>query len=902
MIQGRYYVPVSKIKSDFVELKVKDVTNVTKTAIVPRARFYRAIYYAFILVLVNLFLSWIFSTEPWFVLVMILINVIGVIGIAFTIIYEYLQFIQLIRPLDRTFFNPYEHQRLFKHILYPDVLLLFVDELDLMIAMGYKTLGSMTSYFEFNMVKFIRAITGAQHNLPLIYSISMLPYVESDFMKTHFENLSRSEQLFLTGRDFRSQEGLSHRDVIPGRARQWFDWRGGMYEANHLFESYTFLRTDEPTPTACEVLCERILQQTSIVQAYILSTFKSTQIYAIQDTDLALNCFTTTNLKTIFPFPYNTRLPLIPTQTKNMAVFLRLTAEVKRGITPQLPAEFITPLSVSSEITFAKLFNTETSKSEHSVGFLSEQLWKGISISGERTELVNIWAIALLLQSIKKGIPHIIFDRDGSFSSLYGAFSKTSIADKIHYLSLGKNYHTHWEYSENPIMSHEREYRERIVNAIDIAYNMGNSERIDIQTRLIQKLDTRISEKIPVSEIQQRNPKYARSVIRRELSPSITDDLDNDQGTNFTLITEYLRLLNEGINGQAFLNLADNLLPFSEIIESKNTYILDLSNLEYEYKILAEMVFLAKIGHYLDHSNTTLQKVLVMYNPIERHHKNKYLRYDRFTQLQTLLSPVLDSDWGLLLLNTRVGTTQNHIEEICSSHIGLRTNSTYDRDALFNLLHLDEFHNHEGNSYKRQSSYQRKFLSKLPLYIGLMKREDHQFPFPIELILKDLIDLRRPSEMEMSRHFALQGLNYEEMQNETLERADLCDIRKDFGSWAEEIGKGLDAIRALLKVSSLPNPFSLTRNKLKEVIIEHLGERYEKLKPDKKTDTFDSLFLKLTTYEYLTEDANQVTTGQMSLTTYKLTDKGINKLDTFLNILKKEHQSYLEQKAAVEES
>ncbi len=834
---------------------------------------------------------------------MISTNIVGFLAIVFSIIYELLQYIQIIKPLDRTFFNPYEHQRLFKHILYPDVLLLFVEDLDLMIAMGYKTLGSMTSYFEFNMVKFIRALTGAQHNLPLMYSISMLPYPESDFMKTHFENLSHTEQLYLTGRNHGYYKPLSYRDVIPGRARQWFDWRGGMYEANHLFESSTFLRTEEPTTTACEILCERILQQTSIIQAYILSTFKSTQIYDIQDTDLALNCFSVTNLKTIFPFPYKTRLPLIPTQTKRMAEFLHLTAEVKRGITPQLPAEFITPISVSSDILFAKLFNTETTKSERPVGFLTEQLWKGISISGERTPLVNIWAIATSLQSIKKGIPHIIFDRDGSFSSLYGALSKTSVANRIHFLTLGKNYHTHWEYSENPIMSHEQEYRERITNAIDISLNMGANERIDIQTRLIQKLDDSIAEQIPVPEIQKQNPKYARSIIRRKLVPSITDDIDNESGqSKFTIISDFLRLLNQGLNGKSFLNLADNLIPFSDIMESRNSYIIDLSFLELEYKILAEMVFLAKIGHYLNHSDIESQKVLVMYNPIERQGKQKYLRYERFTHYETLLSSVLDNDWGLILLNTGVGNIQNHIEKICSSHIGLRTNSSFDQDALFNLLQLDEFHNHEGNSYKRQSSYQRKFLSKLPLYIGLMKREDQQFPFPIELSLKDLLDLRRPSEIELSRHFVLQDLNYEKMQEETFERANQCDIRKDFGEWAEQIANGLKELQQLLEVKALPNPFSLTKKKLNEIFLEKLGEKFEKIQPDKKTDLYNTLFEKLKTHGYIVADFNQPPTSQQSITTYTITESGIKKVEDFFDILKDEDQIFQEQLDAMEGS
>ncbi len=195
------------------------------------------------------------------------------------------------------------------------------------------------------------------------------------------------------------------------------------------------------------ILWNKILENLKINQSFLKMSIERSQCAQIFENQFAIKTFLITSIKTKSIYPHGTHLPVIPVQNKELANFIQVSQEYKKGLDKYLPIELENPTNVVSSIKFAKIFNTQVCRTEYLTGFNNEQLKQGVSISGKMKDIMDIWTLGIASALIKSQNTFIAFDFDSNLKLLY---SVQKFKDKILYFHVGKNFNINLFHSECP--------------------------------------------------------------------------------------------------------------------------------------------------------------------------------------------------------------------------------------------------------------------------------------------------------------------------------------------------------------------------------------------------------------------------------------------------------------------
>jgi hypothetical protein len=90
--------------------------------------------------------------------------------------------------------------------------------------------------------------------------------------------------------------------------------------------------------------------------------------------------------------------------------------------------------------------------------------------------------------------------------------------------------------------------------------------------------------------------------------------------------------------------------------------------------------------------------------------------------------------------------------------------------------------------------------------LGILKRNDLDFSFPIELDLKPILKLKHPDDYDLTKHMGKLGYDYAKAQESIIENSFETQIDKDFNKFSgliHDIVKFLEDIRDLPPVSGV---------------------------------------------------------------------------------------------------
>jgi len=428
------------------------------------------------------------------------------------------------------------------------------------------------------------------------------------------------------------------------------------------------------------------------------------------------------------------------------------------------------------------------------VGLEIDQLYRGISVAGESESLIDLWNMAIILAGIKIGLPYLVFDFRGTYSSLLHGIKDQPTKEKLRLYKIGKNYSMDLFQSENPKKDNEDAYLSALCDCFEIAYCLSGTE-----TTIMKKLMLKLAQSTAINE----------QIDLAKIHGTLYTLGSNFSRDNLEAISTIFDRLNTDKNIYAFRVNNSGAFKFSDVIFGANTIILDFSDLELHEKILASLVFMAKMNHYAKAYRTPdlsklgdgtigdtglseadmVKHIVVMNEPVELLAKPFSPRINPIGKFSEMAITLKQLGFGIMLKCRNSGKVADRINDITPNHLSLRTANNEDIHAVYTLLGLDEFHNGESDSKFRKSSYQKDYLQKQGSYSAVLKRDDYAYPFPIELNISPIMKLKRASEEMMLNHMESLGYNPNAAEASLLKNATKTKLEKDFAKFSILIPK-----------------------------------------------------------------------------------------------------------------
>jgi hypothetical protein len=748
----------------------------------------RALYHGFLLILANIVLGALGTILPTLLGLVGIVNLFGIILIAANFCIDWFAFSTLTsnKVADRTFFHPFEGIQFYRHSLHPGILYAFLKDQHILFGLKFWALNKLSSYFDFNSGKYIRGLTTMVPQVPVLYSLTCTPLSKSEFVEKYYDSLSVQEQRNL------SRDGQVIKDAT---IEKWLDVRGGIYDTIHIFELFSYVRVEQISDRAFSLISRNLSSHSQSLQSIVLTTLKKSDLYEIDTDSLMLKSFILTSFKSKLYFENGSGLPQIPILTKKLIQFMKLTGEIKKGVEPVLPAEFVIPSSLNSGVLFGFIYNTEVNKSQGMVGLEIDQFYRGVTVAGENEALIDLWNMGIILSGIKIGLPYLIFDFNGTYSSLLYGIKDQPTREKIRLYKIGKNFSMSLFQSENPKKDEEDTYLSAVSECFEIAYCLSG-----IESTIIKKLMMKLSQSTAINE----------QIDLAKIHGTLYTLGSNFSRDNLESISTIFDKLNSDKNIYAFRVNNNNAFKFSDVIFGNQTIVIDVSELDIHEKILASLVFVAKMNHYAKVYQTidlaklgdgessasssqleteTVKHIVCMNEPVELISRPFSPRINPINKFSEMMLSLKNLGFGVMLKCKNIGKAVEQLNSITSNYLALKTTNPEDTRAMYELIGLDDFHNGESDSKFRKSSYQKEYLQKQLLYSAIMKRDDYAYPFPIELNLQPLRMLKRADDDLIRNHMESLGYNPDAAEKNLLKNASKTKLEKDFAKFSILIPK-----------------------------------------------------------------------------------------------------------------
>lgn len=804
---------------------------------------YVASYIACLIILLSVFFYNAFLDTREAVNIIIVLSIIGASTIILLILSDYFSGISFFNQnlLERTFLDMNSNVRYYQYTAFPDVIFMHLIDFDIVFAMDEWVVNELPSYLHVDFQKFLRGILRSEERFPLNMSLMVRPCTTEYFAKHYFQSANSYVQ----------RQMLSDENIDPDRIKKQFMYVGGMCNISLFFETYSYRVATEITPGICEELARKLNDYSINVENGIRSYVLYGEFHDIQQLTPTVNAFLAHSIKShqFFPHGTSTNFPLIPVSGKKVSSLIDLRGIIKRGVTPQLPVEFITPSNIPTNIYFANLYNTEINRMDAKTGLLYQNFFEGILVAGESSNALNLWNLSIILNSLKREIPFIVFDHSGSYISLLSTLKKSKWKSDILVLKLGENYSMNIMRPETPARTNDDQYIEELVDCFSISYNLTAIESSLLRTMFFDLLSDGL-ENLELAQISSNFERYAPKFGNRTIETVRTVFMGLTKSANIT----------------AFRTATEYMPHFGDIIYSDKSYIFDLSDLGIQERFLAQTVILLKLKNYLnayweidpkklstrfksmadfngEYENASesfdyseyeeltrpRSKVIALKEPVSVLERNFNIKLPVSEKFAPLLKGLQKYDYGLLIRTEKPGKIRSYITEICQNFIGLKVTNYDNQQAFRTLFHLDET-NGEGYSERRHQSYQQSFLTKLPDYLAIIKRKDVDFPYPVMLDLLFGLTLRKPTHNEIKTH--MKGLGYDiDFAYELLEsKASLTTLEKDFESHRRVISHIIRYMEHMEEMAAVSD-VNITKQRclrelkqfLQEPLLEQLG-------------------------------------------------------------------------------
>jgi hypothetical protein len=125
-----------------------------------------------------------------------------------------------------------------------------------------------------------------------------------------------------------------------------------------------------------------------------------------------------------------------------------------------------------------------------------------------------------------------------------------------------------------------------------------------------------------------------------------------------------------------------------------------------------------------------------------------------------------------------------HSQSSESQNDAFKTTDKRDFAAMSTLMGLDSIHGKGMYSSSRKESFQMKYMSEMKPDEAVVKREDHQQPFPIRVHFQELLAEKGIAWEELLDYMNNQGYSVEDTEQQLLVRTQSTLFQRDFKEYA----------------------------------------------------------------------------------------------------------------------
>lgn len=521
-------------------------------------------------------------------------------------------------------------------------------------------------------------------------------------------------------------------------------------------------------------------------------------------------------------------------------------AELKKGITSKIPAEFNSPINIENDIIVGNTINTEFLEDEIPFGFTIEQT-KNLIISGGTHDGRDDIAMRIVTELIKNRTPSIIFDFHGNYSKLIGMFSKTQYRKDIFYFKLGQSFVIKLLKSDIKQDPNNTEYLDFVYDVFGCSFKMDDG--------LILHLKNMISS----------HPDMDSQSFSFDLDFTNSWDKDNDRNSQ-QVISIMKNYINQAKNSISAMGIQEDKVNSDDFLRKNKTIIIDLSSLKPPLSSFATFVIIAKLIHQTNNMEGSEGKLIVMPN-IEYFFDQRYLdRYVKPYLVDLFLDPLQKNNFGFMFLINNISQLHHNAFNYINNYMVLKTKQHYDVITVRNLLNLQEVRGQGVYSKSRKNTYQIEYLNQLKSDECLVLRDDLDQPFPVK------IDLNRVSSAPilkydaLSKHMQKFGYDFQKTEDQIIKSMKKTIFEKDFHNHLFILEDIINFLRALSVTDTIGN---ISEHSIKEQLLKQMSNKYTAKNYNRRQiqKIRDDLFLLLKTHRYLIENHPKEAGGGESIRT-----------------------------------
>ena len=675
--------------------------------------------------------------------------------------------------------------------------------------------------------RFYSSIIGK--DIPFRYTVMMEPllyyYFDKEGNKEKFiKNRTRNQ---LKGKIQSEQDG-----------KEWLDQRSGVWRTTLTLSTLTYKKTSHFKVRYLQELGNKLYRQALEVKNSFKSHFLSFELILLRHNKL-LSGYIGNAVKNREFRLNGSHLRYLLFQGKSLIQITAISSQFQKGLEVILPAEYISPIQLESDIVFGSTINMESVEEEKAAGLTIEQAHNVLITNGTSKDR-ELLSMKIVSELIIENIPSIIFDFTGNFSKLLHFFKSTQYENRLLHFTLGKTFTVDPLHSGIPYDENNRIYLDYVADAYALAFQKSEKEMV------IFNSDIKNNPEIDISQlnIELKNELESR---RQPMNTNVLYELTEHKDVFFHSSEDNLQ------------NKTD-VLTF---IQNDKTIILDLSKSnEIKEQLFLAFIIISKIIHFIHEQDEYIPKIIIL--PfldtffdgyfLERHYyKNKVLKF---------LDPLTETDFGLIFSTEQIHSVHMNFLNYFKNIIAFRTEDNRDINLLKNMLRLDDTHGQGVYSKRRNTTYQIRNLVSMKPDEVLMRRSDLYQSFPVRIDIDNLKHLEPMKHKKIMKFMKRQGYDLKRQEEQIEEKTQKSIPEKDFGLYynywkakkGEKVEEGI--IPRFLKTIKKADKVALIGRLVKEELLKFIkNEAMKTTQNNREIRTIrDNLFRILVKHHYLVED------------------------------------------------
>ncbi|MHA1843937.1 MAG: hypothetical protein ACTSWE_06690, partial [Promethearchaeota archaeon] len=761
--------------------------------------------------------------------------------------------------------NPFHRIKFYQYHGYPDML--FIQFGSKKMVMRMMNLRNLLYPHYVNMSKFLRAIMG--HGIRFSYTLINSPLSVKDISK----ELKKSS--FLAKNPLLFQKHMKEYEK-----ENYLSRHGGFYRSMLLLSVQIHIEKQYISKEDLEFINEEMEKQANILSTSFLTSSYSQNLRVefLRSQKLVMGT-AVQMLKTKMIRTFGTSLIYQVMQGTELQAFFDMPDELKKAVATKIGSEFLTPLDLENFITIGHAIDLEHHGKQVPAGFTEEQL-DALLISHGTEEQRQALLMNIVKELVIRDRPCIIFDFHGDWSKLIRYFDqyqvqdgngeyKNPFRDKFSYYAIGINFILNLFHSGIKNDPNNVHYLEYFYKSFCLTFKKSPANATYLRKIVEESLDREIS----ANGIAMGND-------TSYLQPNFFSRNDNSSGSILDLLdeiknTRWLRFSES--EGQVSEDLD---FPLKEAVESKKTIIIDLSRLYFlRYRVFAMFMLFSRFLHYYHYHRPSIKKYFVLPNA-DYFFNKKFIEnifHDDYTTIDMFINPIKKARMGILCSVADISRVHSQFINYFSNFATFRLQNNENYSLVTHLMNIDTTHQRGLLSKTRHDSLQLSYLRVLPEDQVIIKRNDNDYPFPVEMEWKIIKEVNPLSVNELSKWFDIPS----KMQQI---RGSLKStlFEKDLGKFKDFIPEIIQFFEAIKSMEQVGNLYEAT---LKAYLLEVMKEKAMNL-PNMTNRRLqqlrDELFKILKEHQYLEEHFPPTAAGSQTIRpSFKIGEQYYKALDDY---------------------